>query len=100
MMYTGPPDETPENTEPLRLERERADRVARRDRVSWAIVSWVMAAALALLSYDAGDAALDAHRAGRPWLYPAVISVTCLLLLTGLGAWALRRWRVSRRGRS
>lgn len=54
------------------------------NRISWKIIGWVSAAALALLAYDAGGAALDAHRAGRSWLYPASVSVICLLLLAGL----------------
>jgi hypothetical protein len=73
-METGPPDE----------------RATRRNRMSWAIVSWVMAAALALLAYDSGGAALDAHRAGRAWLYPAAVSAACVLLLVGLVVRALR----------
>lgn len=93
VMYTGPHDEDPEDTDLLSDERERERRIARRDQVSWRIVSWVMVGALALLSYDSGGAALDAHRTGRPWLYPAGISVTCAILLIGLVAWRLRRRR-------
>ncbi|MEV0403861.1 hypothetical protein [Actinoallomurus sp. NPDC050550] len=93
-MYTGPRDEEPDerDVELLRQERERRERVRHRDALSWKIVGWVMAGALALLSYDSGGAALDAHRAGRPWLYPATVSVGCALVLLGLVvAWALRR---------
>jgi hypothetical protein len=101
-MYTGPRDEEPDGREAalLRDEREREERSARRDRVSRAVVAWVMGGALALLSYDSGGAAIDAHRAGRPWLYPAGVSVICLLVLLGLGGLAVRRWRrqVSDRG--
>jgi hypothetical protein len=95
VMYTGPRDDDPdgEDADLLRHELERRRRVARRDQVSWRIVAWVMAGALGLLSYDSGGAALDAHRAGRPWLYPAVVSAACALLLIGLIAWALRRTR-------
>jgi hypothetical protein len=52
-----------------------------------------MAGALALLSYDSGGAAADAHRAGRPWLYPATVSAICLLVLVLLACRALLRWR-------
>jgi hypothetical protein len=93
-MYTGPRDEEPDerDAELLRQERERRERVQRRDALSWKIVGWVMAGALALLSYDAVGAALDAHRASRPWIYPATVSVGCALVLVGLVvAWALRR---------
>jgi hypothetical protein len=92
-MYTGPLDEDPDgrDAELLRYERERERRIERRNRVSWKIVAWVMACALALLSYDSGGAALDARHAGRPWLYPAGISATCALVLTGLIVRALRR---------
>ncbi|WP_460359694.1 hypothetical protein [Actinoallomurus bryophytorum] len=93
-MYTGPRDEDADDTE-LREERARAERAGRRNRASWAIVAWVMAGALALLSYDSGGAAVDAHRAGRPWLYPASVSVICLLVLVSLAGRALLR----RRGR-
>ena len=101
-MYTGPRDEEADDT-PLREERAREERVARRNRASWAVVAWVMAGALALLSYDSGGAALDAHRAGRPWLYPASVSAVCLLvllLLAGRLLWrrVRRQDRVSHRG--
>jgi hypothetical protein len=94
-MYNGPRDEEPDgpDAELLQYERERARRIARRDQVSWKILAWVMGGALALLSYDSGGAALDAHRAGRPWLYPAVVSASCAILLLALLLWALRRLR-------
>jgi hypothetical protein len=56
----------------------------RRDQIPLTIIGWVSAAALALLSYDAAGAALDARRAGRSWVYPAGVSLLCLLLLAGL----------------
>ncbi|MCO6011244.1 hypothetical protein NE236_40475 [Actinoallomurus purpureus] len=92
-MYTGPRDEEPDerDAELLRYERERRERAGRRDATSWRFIAWVMAGGLALLSYDSGGAALDAHRSGRPWLYPATVSVGCALGLVGLVAWALRR---------
>jgi hypothetical protein len=92
-MYTGLRDEEPDerDVELLRQERERRERARSRDALSWKIVGWVMAGALALLSYDSGGAALDAHRAGRPWLYPATVSVGCALALLGLIVWVLRR---------
>ncbi|MCO5968602.1 hypothetical protein [Actinoallomurus soli] len=92
-MYTGPRDEEPDerDAELLRYERERRERARRRDAVSWRIIAWVMAGALALLAYDSGGAALDAHRAGRPWLYPATVSAACVLCLLGLAVRALRR---------
>jgi hypothetical protein len=98
-MYTGPRDEDADDA-PLREERARAARAERRDRVSWTIIGWVMAGALALLGYDSGGAALDAHRAGRPWLYPAGVSACCLLVLLWLAVLAIRRRRdrVSDRG--
>ena len=98
-MYTGPREDDADDTA-LREERARAERAGRRNRASWAIVTWVMAGALALLSYDSGGAAIDAHRAGRPWLYPASVSVACLLVLVWLASRALRRRRdrVSHRG--
>jgi hypothetical protein len=91
-MYTGPRDEDADDTL-LREERAREERVGRRNRASWAVVAWVMAGALALLSYDSGGAAADAHRAGRPWLYPATVSAICLLVLVLLACRALLRWR-------
>jgi fatty acid desaturase len=92
-VYIGPRDEEPDqrDAELLRYERERRERARRRDAVSWRIIAWVMAAALALLSYDSGGAAVDAHRAGRPWLYPATVSAAGALGLLALVAWALRR---------
>jgi hypothetical protein len=98
-MYTGPREEDAEDA-PFQEERARAERAKRRDQVSRAIVAWVMAGALALLSYDSGGAALDARRAGRPWLYPAGISLVCLLALLGLAIRLVRRRRerVSHRG--
>ncbi|GAA4609175.1 hypothetical protein GCM10023195_36730 [Actinoallomurus liliacearum] len=92
-MYTGPRDEEPDerDLELLRYERERRERARRRDAASWRIIAWVMAGALGLLAYDSGGAALDAHRAGRPWLYPATVSAACALGLLALIAWALRR---------
>jgi hypothetical protein len=97
-MYTGPSEEEPDDRDValLREERERDERSARRNRASWVVVLWVMAAALALLSYDSGGAALDARRAGRPWLYPACVSAGCLLVLVILAVRAVLR----RRGRS
>ena len=99
-MYTGPPDEEPDDDASFREERERQERSARRNRASWTIVGWMMAAALALLSYDSGGAALDAHRSGRPWLYPACVSAVCLALLVWLVVHGMRRGRrkVSSRG--
>ena len=78
-MYTGPREDEPDERAAalLREERERDERAARRNRASWVIVGWMMAGALALLSYDSGAAALDAHRSGRPWSYwsyPAGVS--------------------------
>ena len=101
-MYTGPRDEDADDT-PLREERAREERAVRRNRASWTIVAWVMAGALALLSYDSGGAALDAHRAGRAWLYPAAVSAICLLVLMllafrTLGRRGRRQHRVSHRG--
>ncbi len=94
-MYTGPRDEEPggPDAELARDERDRGARAARRDQISWKIIGWVMAAALALLSYDSGGAALDARRNGRPWLYPAGISAVCAIGLIVLVAMALRRRR-------
>jgi hypothetical protein len=98
-MYTGPSEEEADDA-PFREERARTERVRQRDRASWAIITWVMAGALALLSYDSGGAALDARRAGRPWLYPAGVSLACLLVLVLLAVRAVRRRRdrVSHRG--
>ncbi len=92
-MYAGPHDEEPDerDAELLRYERERRERRRRRDQVSGRILAWAMAGAFALLAYDSGGAALDAHRAGRPWLYPAVVSAACVLCLAGMLAWAVRR---------
>lgn len=91
-MDTGPREDTP-----LPEERERR---AWRNHVSWLIVGWAMAGALALLSYDSGGAALDAHRSGRPWAYPACVSAVSLALLVWLAVHGVRRWRhrVSDRG--
>jgi MYXO-CTERM domain-containing protein len=102
-MYTGPRDEETDDRDAalLRDERERDERSARRDRLSWTIVIWVMAGALGLLSYDSGGAAIGAHREGRPWLYPAGVSTIALvglLCLVGLAVWRRRRDRVSHRG--
>jgi hypothetical protein len=66
------------------------------NRLSWTIIGWVSAAALALLAYDSGGAALDARRAGKPWLYPAGVFALCLLLLAGLTYRNARR-SISRR---
>jgi hypothetical protein len=98
-MYTGPSEEDADDA-PFREERARAERAKRRDQVSRTIVTWVMAGALALLSYDSGGAALDARRAGRPWLYPAGIALVCLLVVLWLAVRAVRRRRdrVSHRG--
>lgn len=94
-MYAGPHHEDPDprDAELLRYERERQERKRRRDRVAGRILAWAMAAAFALLAYDSGRAALDAHRAGRPWAYPAAVSAFCVLCLAGLVAWAVRRRR-------
>jgi hypothetical protein len=94
-MYTGPHHEAPDehDAEGARYERERGERAARRNQISWKIIGWVMAAALALLTYDAAGAAVEARRTERPWLYPAAISLTCALGLTGLLALAARALR-------
>lgn len=92
-MYTGPAEEEPDDAVTFREERERQERSAHRNRTSWVIVGWVMGAALALLSYDSGGAALDAHRSGRPWLYPACVSLTCAALLVWLMVHGVRRRR-------
>jgi hypothetical protein len=101
-MYTGPSDEDPDRRDAALAgeERERTERIAQRNRISWAIIGWVMAGAVALLSYDSGGAAIDAHRDGRPWLYPAAVSTCCLLVLCLLAVRAVRRRRdrVSHRG--
>jgi hypothetical protein len=101
-MYTGPGEEDPDQRDAALLqdENERTERVRRRNRASWVIVAWVMAGALALLSYDSGGAAVYAHRSGRPWIYPAIISAVCFLALCWLVVHAVRRWRdrVSHRG--
>jgi hypothetical protein len=91
-MYTGPHEEDADEA-PFQEERAREERVRRRDQISRTIVAWVMAGALALLSYDSAGAALDARRAGRPWVYPMVIALVCLLGLAGLGVRAVRRRR-------
>jgi hypothetical protein len=98
-MYTGPHEEDADEA-PFEDERAREERARRRDRISRTIVAWVMACALALLSYDSAGAALEARRSGRPWLYPAGISAVCFLGFVGLGirALLLRRARVSHRG--
>jgi hypothetical protein len=100
-MYTGPHDEDPDERDAALLrqareEREREERRVRRDRASRVIVAWVMAAALALLSYDSGGAAIDARQDGRPWRYPACVSVICLLGLVWLAVRAVRRRRRDR----
>jgi hypothetical protein len=94
-MYTGPREEEPDDRDValLREERERNEHSARRNRASWVVVLWVMAAALALLSYDSGGAALNARRAGQPWLYPACVSACCLLVLVILAVRAVLRRR-------
>ncbi|GLY74519.1 hypothetical protein [Actinoallomurus iriomotensis] len=102
-MYTGPRDEDPDERDValLREEREREERRTRRDHASRAVVAWVMAAALALLSYDSGRAAITARQDGRPWRYPACVSLICLLALVWLVVRAVRRRRrdrVSHRG--
>jgi hypothetical protein len=94
-MYTGPHEEDADDAQ-FSDERAREERARRRDQISRTIVAWVMAAALALLSYDSAGAALDARRSGRPWLYPAGISVVCFLGLVGLGVRAVRRRRRAR----
>lgn len=102
-MYTGPGDEDPDERDAalLREEREREERRTRRDRASRGVVAWVMAAALALLSYDSGAAAVDARQDGLPWRYPACVSLICLLGLLWLAVRTVRRRRrdrVSHRG--
>jgi hypothetical protein len=101
-MYTGPPDDEPSSrdTASYREELSREERSKRRDQASWVVIGWVMAAALALLSYDSGGAALAARRSGRPWVYPACISLVCFLLLVALVVRAVtrRRRKVSYRG--
>jgi membrane protein implicated in regulation of membrane protease activity len=64
------------------------------------VVGWMMAGALALLAYDSGAAALDAHRSGRSWSYPAGVSAVSALLLVWLVVRVVRRRRrrVSYRG--
>jgi protein-S-isoprenylcysteine O-methyltransferase Ste14 len=99
-MDTGPPEDEPDLTL-FREERARQERAKRRDRASWAVVGWVMAGALALLGYDSGGAAFDAHRDGRPWAYPACVSAGCLLVLLWLLVRMVRRRtrdRISHRG--
>jgi hypothetical protein len=101
VMYTGPRDEEPDaaDVELHRYEQERERRINSRDQVSWKIIGWVMAAALALLSYDAGGAALEARRTGRPWAYPAGMSLTCGLAFVALVAWVAWRRFGARSGR-
>jgi hypothetical protein len=98
-MYTGPSEEDADDA-PFQEERAREERAKRRDQISRTIVTWVMAGALALLSYDSAGAARDARRDGRPWLYPAGIALVCLLAVLGLAVRAVRRRRdrVSHRG--
>jgi hypothetical protein len=79
--------------EDRRYEEERRAAGRRRNQVSWVIVAWVMAAALALLGHDSATAALGAHRDGRPWVYPAGLAVTCGIALVVLAAWGVRRAR-------
>lgn len=90
--------ERDEAEELQRYEEERRVARMRRDRVSWVVVGWVMAAALALLTYDSATAALGALRDGRPWAYPAVLASTCGSALIALGAWGLRRRHRRRAG--
>ena len=99
-MYTGPREEGQDDRDLMRLREEhsREERVQRRNRASWTIVLWVMAASLALLAYDSGGAAIDAHRSGRPWLYPAGVSVVCLLVLLVLLMLTIRAVRRRRDG--
>ncbi|MGI8330184.1 hypothetical protein ACRYCC_09465 [Actinomadura scrupuli] len=80
-------------TEALRYERERQERIDRRNAVSWKIVGWVAAASLSLLAYDSGRLALEAHRDDRPWRYPACVAAVCVLLLLALLGHVLRRRR-------
>ncbi len=84
-------DSGPREDQAAALLKERAR--AARDRRSWKIIAWVMAGALALLGYDSGAAAADAHRGGRPWAYPACVSAVCLLALAALTVRVLRRRR-------
>jgi hypothetical protein len=87
------PDEGDEAAEFLRYEQERQVRINRRNAASWKVVGAVVTAALALLAYDSGHAALKAHRDGEPWLYPAGIATGCTLMVLVLIAYALKRRR-------
>jgi protein-S-isoprenylcysteine O-methyltransferase Ste14 len=86
---TDEPGEAGEAAETLRYEQEHQERIDRRNAASWKAVGVVIAAALALLAYDSGSAALTAHRDGRPWLYPACVSTACTLLILALLTYAL-----------
>ncbi|HXA62960.1 MAG TPA: hypothetical protein VNW94_27765 [Streptosporangiaceae bacterium] len=82
----------PDEAEELReYERERQERIARRNALSWVIVGWVLAVMLALLAYDSAHAALDSHAHGRPWVYSASVSLLCTLALLALATRSLRR---------
>jgi hypothetical protein len=76
-----------------RYEEERRAARLRRDRISWVVVGWVMAGALAVLAYDSATAALSARRDGESWAYPAALAVTCALALIALVARGVRRRR-------
>jgi cation transport ATPase len=65
----------------------------RRNAISWAVIAWVTAAALALLGYDAATAALGDHGDGRPWAYPAAVTAICAISLIALASWSLRHLR-------
>ena len=97
---THEPGEADETTEPphhqaeaLRYEQERRERIDRRNAASWKIVGVVAGAAPALLAYDSGRLALEAHRDGRPWLYPACVAAVCVLFLLALLGYVVRRRR-------
>jgi hypothetical protein len=79
--------------EERRYEEERQERIRHRNRVSGRFVVWIVAASLALLAYDSATAALAAHRGDRPFLYPLVLSVTCVGAVIAAGAWSLARRR-------
>ena len=93
----GRVSEHSEAAEQRRYEEDRRAAARRRNAISWVVVAWVMATALALLGYDAATAALGDHRDGRPWAYPAVVAAICvvslLALVSWLVSWSLRHLR-------